>query len=173
MNKELLEKGADTQDTPEENNYQRYLELGGIVNEKDYNSALARLEEAEIEKKMPNRNQVIQVKNMTKNAGIELGSDKHAYRTIELYSILRSDRPPEEVKQSHAHDQTKDQHTSVYHDGVPKNDAKPEVKHHHSEMTDQRILVEALRMLGDVESRDRIINAHPNISFKYERGDSK
>ena len=42
MHKEHLEKGVTMPDTPEENNYQRYIDMGGIINEKDYNSVLER-----------------------------------------------------------------------------------------------------------------------------------
>lgn len=177
MNKELLEKGTDVEDGPAENTYQRYSYpperggLGGIINEKDYNSALARLKEAEIKQEMPDKHHIEQVQIMVDFAGIKLIFGEHARRTVTLYSILRSDRPPEEVKPSN--DQTGDQRKSVYHNGVSSNDAKPKVKRHHSEMTDQRILVEALRMLGDVESLDKMIKKYPNISFEYQRSGDK
>ena len=140
MNKELLEKGVDVKNTPEENNYQRYLELGGIINEKDYQDVLIRaqrtttLDEARIR----------QAENLAKFAGIELyNTDGTIDQRIVLYGILRSDVMPEGVK------------------------------YHHSQMSDQRILVEALRMLGDVESVNKMIRKYSNISFEYQRGNDK
>lgn len=116
MNKNLLEKGSTMPDDIEEKRpYHRYQKLGGIINEKDYDSALSRLKETEIRQMMPNESQIKQVKNMAKYAGIELGFEAHAYRTVKLYSILRSDRLPEEIKQ--LRDKMDDQRTSVYHDG--------------------------------------------------------
>ena len=40
-----------------------------------------------------------------------------------------------------------------------------EVKHHHDEMSDQRLFAEALRMLGDTESLDKMIRAYKDISL--------
>ena len=135
MNKESFEKTTEIL----ENNYQRYLELGGIINEKDYDRALTRLKEAEIEQDIPDKGQIEQVEEMLVFAGIELRF-RDIYRTVKLYSILRDD---------------------VRSEGV---------KYHHDQMCDQQIFVEALRMLGDIESRDKMINAYPNISFEYEKG---
>ncbi|OGN09373.1 MAG: hypothetical protein A3C61_00715 [Candidatus Yanofskybacteria bacterium RIFCSPHIGHO2_02_FULL_39_10] len=164
MNKELLEEGVDMQDTRKENNYQRYLKLGGIINKDDYESALSRLEMAEKNQEIPDKNRVTQAGNMAKFAGIELGGQNGTDQRVRLYSILRSDVKLEKVKPK----QTNDQRTSIYYDGVSNSDTKTkEVERHHSEMNDQRIFVEALRMLGDVDSVDKMIKAYPNISFKY------
>ncbi len=134
MNKELLEKGVEAHDTPEENNYQRYLELGGIINEKDYNNALTRSKNSTI----PEKTLITNAENIAKFSGIELHNTKDAIDPrIILYGILRRDVQPKEVK------------------------------HHHQQMSDQQIFVEALRMLGDIKSLDKIIKAYPNISFKY------
>ena len=135
MNKESFEKTAEIF----KNNYQNYVELGGIINEKDYDSALTRLKEAEIEQDIPNKSQIKQAEVMLNFAGIELVF-RDIYRMVKLYSILRDD---------------------VRSEGV---------KYHHDQMCDQQIFVEALRMLGDIESRDKMINAYPNISFEYEKG---
>ncbi|MDO8656985.1 MAG: hypothetical protein Q7K45_07150 [Nanoarchaeota archaeon] len=136
MNKEHLKKGVEVQNTPEENNYQRYQELGGIINEKDYNGAIKRSENATTVREILIR----QAENIAKFAGIELHSTQDAIDPrIILYGILRSDVGPEEVK------------------------------YHHDQMSDQQIFVEALRILEDTESVDKMIKAHPNISFKYQR----
>lgn len=82
--------------------------------------------------------QIKQAKGIAKFAGIELHNTENAIDPrIILYGILRSDVAPMEV-------------TS-----------------HHSQMSDQCLFVEALRMLGDVESLNKMIRAYPNISFKY------
>lgn len=92
MNKEHLEKGVDVQNTPEENNYQRYLNMGGIINEKDYGSAMAKAKETiEI-----NETQRIQAENIAEHAGIEL---THPEGTLDkkliLYGVLQSIKPKE------------------------------------------------------------------------------
>ena len=138
MNHELLEKGVEVQDKPQENNYQGYLDLGGIINEKDYDEALKKARSmASIERAL-----ISQAENIAKFAGIELhGTGDSPDPRVILYGVLRTDVRPEGVK------------------------------HHHDGMTDQAIFMEALRMLGDAESVDKMIKKHPHISFKYERGD--
>ena len=140
MHKEHLEKGADVQNPLEKNNYQRYLCLGGIINEKDYNSAIERAGGITTVDGML----LGQTKVMSDFAGIELHNSKNSVdpRVI-LYGILRSDVRPKGVK------------------------------YHHDQMSDQQIFVEALRMLGDTESVNKMIKVHPNTSFKYQRGTDK
>ena len=99
MNKELLEAGVEVQDIPEKYTYQQYVHLGGIINEKDYNSALSRLQIAEEENEIQNESQIKQAENMAKSAGIEL-SDQDDPR-VKLYSILRSDTKPEKQEYHH------------------------------------------------------------------------
>ncbi len=126
-----------------ENGYQRYLELGGIINEKDYRSAIDRMNNVCTfdRRNSQVRNSMQQVMEMARYAKIELsGSEDVLDPKIVSYVILRLDVKPENVE------------------------------HHHSQMIDQRIFMEALRMLGDVESMDKIIKTYPNISFKYEKG---
>lgn len=133
MTKEIFEKGQDMQADP---GYQRYQELGGIINEKDYANAIERAKSSsEINKTL-----IQQVENMAKYAGIELNKTEDAIDpVIKLYSVLREDVRPEKVK------------------------------HHHDEMSDQQIFVEALRMTGDAESVQKMIEKHPHINFSYER----
>lgn len=127
------------QDTLEKNNYQKYLELGGIINEADYISALERTDNAPV-----GIATIAQVRIMANHAKIELhNQDNSIDRRIKLYRILRTDIRP---------------------DGI---------KHHHDSMSDQQIFVEALRMLGDKESTNKMIESHPNISFKYRRETEK
>ena len=151
MNKEFPEnKAVDTQGvgkeaTPEnlENNYKHYLELGGIINEKDYQSALDRMNNAyALDKKSPGiRNSIQQAVDMARYAKIELNDSEDVHDSkILLYVILRLDVKPEDVE------------------------------YHHSQMSDQRIFGEVLRMLGDADLLDKLIKAYPNISFKYEKG---
>ena len=135
MNKNPFEKGPIAPDNTKKNkSYHQYWELGGIINEKDYESALTRA------KNTPalDAARTKQAEEIAKFAGIKLDNTKDGIdQRIILYEILRSDTKPEEV-------------TS-----------------HHSQMSDQRLFVEALRMLGDVESLDKMIKAYPNISFIY------
>jgi len=49
---------------------------------------------------------------------------------------------------------------------VMRTDLQPEgVVHHHSQMCDQRLFAEALRILEDEESLNTLFAAHRNISF--------
>ncbi|MDO8676100.1 MAG: hypothetical protein Q7K16_00335 [Candidatus Azambacteria bacterium] len=112
--------------------YERYQELGGIINEKDYKSALTRAKDiTAIDTELTE-----QLKSIARLAGIELHNTKNVLdqRTI-LYGVLRTDTKPKVVK------------------------------YHHSQMSDQRLFAEVLRMLGDVDSLSRLINTHPHISF--------
>jgi ribosomal 30S subunit maturation factor RimM len=80
--------------------------------------------------------QVKQVELMAKFAGIELNNAENTIdQRIILYEILRSDSKPEDAE------------------------------YHHSQMSDQRLFAEALRMLGDIDSLKKLIQAYPNISF--------
>lgn len=127
-----LEKQAVLDGTKENNCYQQYQELGGIINEKDYQSALARAKDTTT----LNITLIKQLEFIARVAGIELRNAKDSIdqRTM-LYGILRTDTGPEGVK------------------------------YHHSQMSDQRLFAEALRMLGDTDSLNKLINTHPNISF--------
>ena len=112
--------------------YQQYQELGGIINEEDYQSALARAKNtATLDAILIKQSELI-----ARVAGIELRNAKDSLdqRTV-LYGILRTDAKPKEVK------------------------------YHHSQMCDQRLFAEALRMLGDTDSLNKLISAHPHISF--------
>ncbi len=134
-----IEKGTDP-----ENSYQHYLELGGIINEKDYRGALDRINITRTpdRENQQVRNSIQQALEMAGHAGIKLNDSEDILDPkIVLYVTLRSDTKPEGVK------------------------------YHHSQMSDQRIFGEALRMLGDADSLDKLIKAYPNISFKYKRGE--
>lgn len=124
------------------NRYQRYLELGGIINENDFESALDRIGSA-LDRKEPSvRASISKAIGIAEYAGIELRNPEGDFDPrVVLYVILRNDVRPEGVR------------------------------YHHSQMSDQRIFGEVLRMLGDAASLDKLIKAFPNISFKYERGE--
>jgi len=77
--------------------YQKYQELGGIINEKDYQSALERANGVtNLETTL-----VKQLEFIARVAGIRLHNEKGSLdrRTV-LYGVLRSDRP-EGVKYHH------------------------------------------------------------------------
>lgn len=114
-----------------EENYQNYKELGGIINEGAYKSALSRAKDT-----TTLETTLIKQSELTARvAKIELNNTKDSLdqRTI-LYGVLRSDRP----------------------EGAP---------YHHGQMSDQRLFAEVLRMLGDVDSLNKLVNTHPHISF--------
>ena len=132
-----------------EDDYRRYLELGGIINETDYQSAIDRMDRMRLLEGMGPQvrsseilSRVEQAKGIARYSGIELSdSGDIPDPRIVLYVILRGDTRPEGVR------------------------------HHHSRMSDKRIFGEVLRMLGDIDSFDKLVKAHPHISFKYERGE--
>ena len=147
MSQELLENEVqDTQDIEkketaykDENSYLRYVELGGIINGKDFQSSLARSKETTT----LDKTSIAQAEVIANRSGIVLHNSKDSLdpRTM-LYGILRSDTNPKEAK------------------------------YHHSQMSDQRLFAEALRMLGDADSLEKLIAAHPNISFDYKPHES-
>ncbi len=137
-----------------EHNYEQYKRLGGIINEKDYQSALDRaknittLERPDFLRNghsvsrakdimILDKELISQAETMARVAGITLRNSEDALdpRTI-LYGILRRD-------------------------------TNPGVEYHHSQMSDQRLFAEVLRMLGDADSLQKLIETHPNISFNW------
>lgn len=112
----------------ENNPYQRYKEIGGIINEKEYESSLARSRDTTI---TPEKTLMKEAELIAEFAGIELHNTKDVIdqRTI-LYGILRADTKPEETK------------------------------HHHSQMSDQRLFAEVLRMLGDTNALRKLIGIY-------------
>ncbi len=80
-----------------------------------------------------------QVRGMARQAGITLEDPKTGIDpSIALYAVLRKDVNSEKEK------------------------------YHHSQMTDQRLFAEALRILGDFELYKKFLNAYPNI-FSEEK----
>ena len=119
------------QDAAQEDNcYHRYQELGGIINEQDYESILARAKSATV----PDIALIKQLELIAEFAGIELHNAKGSIdqRTI-LYGILRTDTKPKGVQ------------------------------YHHSQMCDQRLLAEALRMLGNTYALDKLVDAYHKV----------
>ena len=111
--------------------YNKYQELGGIINEKDYVRVLEKVKKTATF----NRTLIQQAENITEYAGIVLENSGGVDPRVKLYVVLRADNKPKDVK------------------------------YHHSQMPDQRLFAEALRMLRDVDSLNKVIAAYPNISF--------
>lgn len=113
-----------------ESAYERYQKLGGIINEKDYGNALARVEEtATLDKAL-----IQQAEFIARFAGIELYNTKDVLdRRVVLYGILRTNARPGDVK------------------------------YHHSQMCDQRLFAEALRMLGDTDALNKLVDAYHKV----------
>ena len=121
-NKPAREGGLDNS----QNSYQRYRELGGIINEKDYRSAIARAEGTT----PANESLVLQAKEIAQYAGIALDNAKDAPdHRIALYAALRADT----------------------------NLGK---KKHYSQMGDQRLFAEVLRILNDTNALSKLIDAY-------------
>ncbi|MDO8575060.1 MAG: hypothetical protein Q7R61_02180 [bacterium] len=82
----------------------------------------------------PEKMLIGQAELMAEFAGIELHNTKDAVdQRITLYEILRADSKPEEIK------------------------------YHHSQMSDQRLFAEVLRMLGDTDSLNKLIGAYHKV----------
>ena len=82
---------------PENSAYNSYRALGGIINEKDYRSALERADITSPDERAPHIKQAIA---MARTAGIEL-SGEHADKKVVLYDILRGDVAEEGVENHH------------------------------------------------------------------------
>ncbi|MDO8600117.1 MAG: hypothetical protein Q7R73_00665 [bacterium] len=84
-----------------QHSYQHYKELGGIINEKDYQSALDRAKNIMIS---DNEFAISQVNVMARTSGITLHNSKDASdQRIILYGILRTDfKSKEEAEYHHA-----------------------------------------------------------------------
>ena len=140
-----IERGERNADIPK-SGHQRYLELGGIINEKNYQRARDEIDKMKetctLDRKNPQiRNWIGQALGIARHAGIELkGSEDAPDKRIVLYVIL------------HNNAQLKD----VYHPG---------------KMSDQQIFGEVLRILGDADSLAKLIKACPGVSSEYERGE--
>ncbi len=110
--------------------FDRYQELGGIINEGDYEKALRRAG------KITSLNTclVTQAEMIARFTGVPLDNKNRLDEITVLYGVLRTD-------------------------------TNPGVKHHHSQMSDQRLFAEALRMLDHPELLEQVIAAYPNINF--------
>lgn len=130
---EEVEKEEELAEAPEgKSEYEQYVSRGGIINEKDYRSALDRAGDTST----LDRARITQAEIIARVAGITLENPEGSLDPrVALYGILRGD-------------------------------TNPGARYHHSQMSDQRLFAEALRMLGDTESLRKLIASHPNISFE-------
>ena len=74
-----------------------------------------------------------QAKEIARYAGIILDNSDGVDPKVKLYAVLRADNKPEDVK------------------------------HHHSQMSDQRLFAEALRMLGDTDALNKLVDAYHKV----------
>ncbi len=82
----------------------------------------------------PNAPTVLQAELMARTAGIELQSkDDGIDQRVALYAILRGDDKPKDIE------------------------------HHHSQMSDQKLFAEVLRMTGDTDSLTKFLDANPSL----------
>src|SRR3989338_6468387 len=115
----------------ENTRYQQYLASGCTMNEKEYESALARADSAGRAPGTPEKELGKEPGNMAKFAGIELHNTKDVPdERVVLYRILKTDAAPKR--------------------GF----------HQESKMSDQRLFAEALRMLGDMDALKKLIAAN-------------
>ena len=118
----------------EVNSYEQYRSAGGFLDETDYASVLAQAKN----KKTVNSHSLAQAGLMANMAGFELQNrgtqiDLHVVLYDVLCDVLRT---------------VTNRHPTAYH---------------HSQMADQPLFAEALRMLGNTEALEKFQAAHPNI----------
>ena len=80
-----------------------------------------------------NKTLIQEAENIAERAGIVLENSDGADPRVKLYAVLRADNKPEDVK------------------------------YHHSQMSDQRLFAETLRMLGDTDALDKLVNAYHKV----------
>lgn len=90
--KELNLFSNPTEEIPRQSSYERYLELGGIINEEDYLKAMCRMEQTTILRKCL----ISQAEHIAKITGIRLQNFKGELDpTTILYGVLRTDQNPD------------------------------------------------------------------------------
>ena len=145
MNKEMQGSEVDANELPEETaaiiereppySYEGYIALGGRIDEENYQRVMKRASEES------SHFRVNQLRDQTRStadvSGISLDvvRDEACIDPRCIYEILRYDVKPADVKD------------------------------HHSQMCDQQLLVESLRMLEQGSAAQAIIDRHPHISF--------
>lgn len=139
MQEGLEEKNRVTPEAPKQiNGYRHYQELSGRINQKDYKRILLKVEGAAT----PNAASIAQAEFIAKTAGIVLDNETGGVdKRVVLYGIMRNDPVPSDSER-----------TGIYND-------------HYTRMSDQQLFAEALRMVGDSDSLQKLISKHPNISF--------
>lgn len=145
MTPESIENALeDIPDTHKENKvddledaYARYLKLGGeISNEKEYQQAIDKMISTHtLDRSIPEvKSSILQAEQMANHANIKLNNLGNVLDPrVQLYAILRTDGMPEGAKR------------------------------HHSQMTDQKLFAEVLRMYEDKDSLDQLMKAYPHI----------
>lgn len=158
--------------------YSKYQALGGIINEGEYAGTLGRvpeklkeftdmsemlkdqaeagkiITEAQHEELQKLSIQMTAVKIMADAAGISLESDEALEKVVgtELSAIKFA----------------KDKRAALF--GILRGDTNASgAEYHHSQMNDQNLFAEALRMSGDEDSLKKITEVYPGISFDYEK----
>lgn len=99
MTDNIFEMGSAVKEESENDKlYQAYLNLGGIINKEDWESAQTRAEN-KIDR---DENRISQAEAVARIAGIELQNNEDELdKRIVLYELLRSDVQPEKVKYHH------------------------------------------------------------------------
>ncbi|MBI2023703.1 hypothetical protein HYT01_04050 [Candidatus Giovannonibacteria bacterium] len=119
----------------EANTYERYREMGGIINEKEHQNVL------NSSKKIPpfakrsqkEKERILQVTEIANRSGIELNNPEGGLDPrVEQYLALRDFDIPGGTN-------------------------------HHGQMPDQQLFAEALRISGDEDSLKKLMEMHPNI----------
>ncbi|MBI2120028.1 MAG: hypothetical protein HYT94_00190 [Parcubacteria group bacterium] len=125
--KEFYTEGEQPKNgTEAENNpYEKYKALGGIINEADYTNALEQAEQNVSVGEMT----LLHARSLMRRAGIDVEGDISKNPIVLLYGVLRSD----------------------------KNLSGAE--YHHSDMSDQNLFAEALRMLGESDALEKFMRA--------------
>ncbi|MDP2668495.1 MAG: hypothetical protein Q8P07_01525 [bacterium] len=118
------------ENTEEKTPYQEYQEAGGIINESDYKNTFERYSNL-TQTQINEITEMAQWKMQAMNMAKSAGLTMHKNnKAIEFYGLLRGDTKPEDVQ------------------------------YHHGQMSDQSLFLEALRMSGDADSADKLIETY-------------
>ena len=129
--------------------YDDYKELGGEIGKEDYEDTLKKAAIAAA----PDANSIEQAKFIAKTAAITLNE-----RVVRLYGILRNASVPSHITA----DIQKDKAEGKFDPRAPY-----EIRHY-TQMNDQQLFAEALRMVGDTDSLNKFKSRFSNIFEKKE-----
>jgi len=149
-----LNKKSAATEAPKEDGFQNYQELGGKLRKVNFIRVLAKAEELKASTPHPESilhpELIKQVELIAETAGIALHNEAGVDKRALIYAILRGDPVPRAPK--------------------PEPGKPGDYDNHYTRMSDQRLFGEALRVVGDTGSLDKLKETYPNITFDNVAG---